>query len=132
MMCDINAAIVSRGIVFSQVSCMGLYQKYEDVKKSGGNFWGIINGKGVLGSVASAMPTERGVRADFFAKASFANALPKLMDTIEKQFGSCYLQIADSDKGKIETAKKMGFKEKEAVLFPYRDNCLIPMHIYEK
>lgn len=129
---DINAQIVSRGIVFSQVSCMGLYQKYVDVKNAGGNFWGIVDEKGTLGGMVSIMPTERGVRADFHAKPRFKDVLPKLFEEIEKEFGVVYLQIADSDKYKIELAEKLGFKEKDSVLFPYRDTCLIPTRIYEK
>lgn len=129
---DINASIVSKGITFSQVSCMGLYQKFLDVENSGGSFLGAIDENGILGATASAMPTEKGFRADFCVREGFEHAAKDFINNFEDKYGKIYLQIADADEFKIKIAESLGFKKKEEILHSYRDICLIPMHIFEK
>ena len=129
---DINACIMSRGINFSQVSCMGLYQKFLDVEKAGGSFLGAFDENGILGATASAMPTDKGIRADFRVRPGFESAAKDFVSDLEDKYGRVYLQIADADESKIKIAESLGFKKREEILHSYRDICLIPMHIFEK
>jgi len=124
---DVNAGIVGRGITFSQVSCMGLFQKYLDLEKSGGKYCSAANELGTVGAMASAMKTDRGLRADFFCVKAFESAVPQMIDRL----GADYLQISDADEYKQQLAEQMGYKKTAPIMEPYRA-CIIPMHIYER
>lgn len=48
-------------------SCMGLYPWYDALLAKGGHFYAAVDDRGILGAMVSTMPTENGVRADFFS-----------------------------------------------------------------
>lgn len=125
---DVNTGLFHRDFV-TQRSCMGLYPRYDELLKNGGHFYAAMDAQGVLGAMLSTMPTEAGLRADFFCCDGFEGQLPKLLDTCQEQV---YLQIADCDEKKQAMAKKLGFSPVgEAALLPCGDVWL-PFRTYRK
>ena len=126
---DCNTNLVSSNYM-TQYSCMGLYPRYIAIKNNGGDFWGAINEVNVLGAVSSVLPTERGMRADFFCCDTFRCAVPKLIDKCREKYGPVYLEIAASDTVKQIIAKEMGFHSTFQSEITIR-NFQIPTIIYE-
>ena len=125
---DVNTGLFHRDFV-TQRSCMGLYPRYDALLKNGGHFYAAMDEKGVLGAVLSTMPTEDGIRADFFCCDGFEGLLPKLMDACKD---AVYLQITECDSKKQELAKNLGFAPVgESFMAPCGDIWL-PFHIYKK
>lgn len=125
---DVNANLFHRDFV-TQRSCMGLYPRYDALLSSGGHFYAAVdNDRGVLGAMVSTMPTEEGIRADFYCCDGFAGVLPQLMDACGE---NVYLQIAECDAKKQEMAKALGFSPVgESKMLPCGDVWL-PFRIYK-
>lgn len=121
---DCNTNIVNCNLM-TQTSCMGLYPRYLKLQETGGNFWGAYNEKGVLGAMASVMPTSEGMRADFFFCDSFERIVPSLLKKCKEFCGEFYLQFAKNDLRKQEIAKQSGFTEGEEIEYSYK-NIKIP------
>ena len=117
MLLDCNTGIVSCDYM-TKYSCMGLYPRYLDLQKKGGCFLGAYSDTGILGAVASVLPTERGMRADFFCCESFASAVPELLQKCETVCGECYLQLAAEDKDKQRLAWECGFVPRQELMYP--------------
>lgn len=111
---DCNTGLLNSSLA-TQVSCMGLYPRYDALRKQGGNLWGAVSETGVLGAVASAVKTELGVRADFFCCDSFLAGIPCLLDACSQTFGELYLHLAEMDTAKRSLAESLGFRTKEAL-----------------
>ena len=125
---DVNTGLFHRDFV-TQRSCMGLYPRYDTLLKNGGHFYAAMDEDGVLGAILSTMPTETGIRADFYCCDGFEGLLPKLMETCKD---TVYLQIAECDSKKQELAQKLGFSPvSEAQLLPCRD-VYLPFRIYRQ
>lgn len=116
MLLDCNTGLVSCDYM-TQYSCMGLYPRYLDLRKKNGCFFGAYSNTGILGAVASVLPTERGMRADFFYCDSFETAVPELLKKCETVCGECYLQLATEDKGKQRLARECGFVPRQELLY---------------
>lgn len=117
---DCNTALVNSNHV-TQLSCMGLYPKYMDLKTRGGHCFGAVGDRGVLGGMAGVEPTAEGMRADLFFHESFAGAAPELLDACRKAAGGeVYLQIADCDAAKKRLAEELGFCPAEPKSFAIR------------
>lgn len=114
---DRNTNLFSRGTL-SQVRCMSLYQLYRSVRDQGGDFFGALDESGRLGAIASVMPTENGLRADFFNCKAYASAIPALLKRCEEQ-GEVYLQISASDKEKCAIVEELGYRPVEDVPMQY-------------
>ena len=71
MVLDCNTGLFNRSVL-TQLSCMGLYPKYMDLADRGGNAFGLVDERGVLGGMASVELTPDGARADLFFADSFA------------------------------------------------------------
>ena len=97
---DCNTELVNCAL-FTQPYCMSLHPKYSQV----GSVLQARSESGVLGAVCSAMPTESGMRTDFFCCESFMEAVPRMLDRV----GECYLHIAETDTRKREMAESIGF-----------------------
>ena len=102
---DVNTGLFHRDFV-TQRSCMGLYPRYDLLLKNGGHFYAAADEAGVVGALLSTMPTEFGIRADFFCCDGFIPILPKLLAACED---TVYLQIAECDGKKQELATELGF-----------------------
>lgn len=102
---DVNANLFHRDFV-TQRSCMGLYPRYDSLLSKGGHFYAAVDGRGVLGAMLSTLPTEQGIRADFFCCDGFEGILPQLLKSCGE---SAYLQIAECDAKKQALAKQLGF-----------------------
>ena len=102
---DVNTGLFHRDFV-TQRSCMGLYPRYDTLLKQGGHFYGAVDEDGFVGAILSTMPTEAGIRADFFCCDGFEGLLPKLLETCEEDV---YLQVAECDEKKQIMAAKLGF-----------------------
>ena len=125
---DVNTGLFHRDFV-TQRSCMGLYPRYDTLLKKGGHFYAAMDEDGVLGAILSTMPTETGIRADFYCCDGFEGLLPKLTETCKD---TVYLQIAECDSKKRELATALGFSPVgEPVMLPCGDVWL-PFRIYKK
>lgn len=129
LLLDCNTSILARGM-FSQGCCMSLFQRYLTLRENGGQFYGALDESGLLGAMASVMPTESGLRADFFCAKTFESAVPELLKRCEEQ-GVIYLQLAESDKSKRGIAEALGYHPTESVQYP-NGGCWIPTVIYRK
>lgn len=108
---DINTGIFNSTTI-TQRSCMGLFPRYESLRKQGGDYFMAFDEAGTLGAVASVAPQDDGsYRADFFSLPSFASVIPAMIDKLEKDFGKVYFEIACSDKSKEQILKENGLKE---------------------
>ena len=125
---DVNTGIFHRDFV-TQRSCMGLYPRYDRLLSNGGHFHAAVDSRGILGAMASTMPTEQGIRADFFCCDGFEGALSKLMDACEK---TVYLQIAECDKKKQLLAKALGFSPVGEAQILQCGDIYLPFWIYKQ
>lgn len=105
---DINTSLYNCSMV-SQLSCMSLYPRYEQLVKDGGKFWGVVSNTGVLGAVLSAKPTKQGIRADFYCGQGFEDTISELMAVCLKAFPDAYMQVADMDIRKQPLVAGMGW-----------------------
>ncbi len=112
---DCNTNLFGKGF-FSQSCCMSLFQRYLTLKQNGGHYFGAVGDNNQLGAMASTMPTEKGVRADFFYSSTYAQAVPQLLNKCEEVSGEVYLQLLNSDKGKIAIAEELGYCAIEDVM----------------
>ena len=125
---DVNTGLFHRDFV-TQRSCMGLYPRYDALLSKGGHFYAALDETGLLGAMLSTMPTEAGIRADFFCCDGFVKLLPQLFAQCDEDV---YLQIAQCDTKKQEMAKALGFfPEGESAMLPCGDVWL-PFYIYRK
>ena len=125
---DVNANLFHRDFV-TQRSCMGLYPRYDQLLKNGGHFYAAVDETGIVGAILSTMPTEQGIRADFYCCNGFEGLLSKLMDACED---AVYLQIAECDTKKQEMAKKLGYSPVADVqLLPCGD-IYLPFRFWKK
>lgn len=125
---DVNVGLFHRDFV-TQRSCMGLYPRYDALLQQAGHFYTAVDETGILGAMVSTMPTESGIRADFFCCDGFEGLLPKLLDAC---CDSVYLQIALCDEKKQAMAQKLGFSPAgEAKMLPCGDVWL-PFCIWKK
>ena len=126
---DTNTGIANCEL-FTQCSCMGLYQKYRSLSQAGGHFFGAESEQGVLGAVASVMPTQEGTRCDFFFANGFEESIFPLLDAVQTVSKSFYLQIAIGDiKEKAATA--LGFLPEKEMPYAYK-GVVIPALKYVK
>lgn len=124
---DVNASLFHRDFV-TQRSCMGLYPRYDALLNKGGHFYAASDESGVLGAMLSTMPTEDGIRADFFCCDGFVGLLPQLFTQCKDEI---YLQIADCDTKKQKLAQDLGFAPVgESFMAPCGDVWL-PFRIYK-
>ena len=125
---DVNTGLYHRDFV-TQRSCMGLYPRYGTLLSKGGHFYAASDEKGILGAMLSTMPTEDGIRADFFCCDGFVSLLPQLFVECPDDI---YLQIAECDIKKQELANALGFSPVgEPAMLPCGDVWL-PFRIYKK
>ena len=130
MLLDCNTKLVNCEYI-TQFACMSLYPRYIKLMEEGGAFWQARSEEGVLGAAASVMPTELGVRADFFCTEAFTPAIKALLTQCEEHAGEIYLQIANTDREKIKVAEKLGYHPSGSECVSYR-NVNIPCTIYKK
>lgn len=126
---DCNTNIMARGM-FAQGCCMSLFQRYLTLRSQGGNFFGAVDNNGVLGAFASVMPTDSGLRADFFCAKTFTSAVPMLLKHSE-EMGAVYLQLFAGDKQKRAIAEGLGYHAEETVDYPF-GCCRLSTVIYRK
>lgn len=123
---DCNAQIMSTSHV-TQRSCMGLYQRYEDIARQGGGWFCAWDCRGTLGGMASAMPTKSIARADFFTYTGFDEAVPMLIDACRERFGPLYFTVSPWDAAKRRWLERLGYRESREVMLeigPFRVPCL--------
>ena len=125
---DVNTGLFHRDFV-TQRSCMGLYPRYDALLKKGGHFYAAVDENGTVGAILSTVPTDAGIRADFFCCTGFEERLPQLLDACAD---TVYLQIAEFDTKKQELAKTLGFSPSgDAELLPCGD-VYLPFRFYQK
>lgn len=124
---DVNTGLFHRDFV-TQRSCMGLYPKYDVLLSLGGHFYAAVDERGILGAMASTMPTEHGTRADFFCCDGFENTLPQLMNTFGEDV---YLQIAECDGKKQAMASSLGFSPVSEPSMLSCGDIWLPFRIYK-
>lgn len=129
-MLDCNTNLFGRGF-FSQTCCMSLFQRYLTLENNGGQYFGAIGENGMLGAMASILPTEKGVRADVFYAGTFAAAAEQLLKKCEDAGGDVYLQILNTDKGKISIAEELSYHAVEDVM-QSNGGWMAPAKIYRK
>lgn len=124
---DVNTGLFHRDIV-TQRSCMGLYPRYDKLLEQGGHFYAAFDKAGTLGAMLSTVPTESGVRADFFCCEGFNDVIAQLLVCCEEPV---YLQIAECDEEKQAMVRKLGFSPVgDAKVLPCGDLWL-PFRIYK-
>lgn len=106
---DINTKIFNSNTI-TQRSCMGLYPRYLELKKRGGDYYSAFGEAGTLGAVASVSKQENSdFRADFFSLPTFESVIPEMIQKIEKDFGSVYFETAKKDTIKKNILIENGF-----------------------
>lgn len=125
---DVNANLFHRDFV-TQRSCMGLYPRYDALLSKGGHFYAAVDDRGVHGAILSTMPTEDGVRADFYCCDGFARVLPQLLAACGE---TVYLQVAECDEKKQDLAKKLGFSPVGDPQIRPCGDVWLPFRIYKK
>jgi len=129
MICDVNTQISIN--VFIQKSCMGLYPRYLKLKEKGGHYFGALNERGLLGAMASVMPTDKGFRCDFFWSGNFGDAVLQLIEKCRDVVGEVYFQLADCDTEKIKMVETLGYTSTENADIEH-NKCWISAKIYHK
>lgn len=124
---DVNTGLFHRDFL-TQRSCMGLYPRYDGLLARGGHFYGAVDSRGILGAVLSTMPTEQGIRADFFCCDGFESILPQLLESCGDKV---YLQIAECDTKKQELAEKLGFSPVGDPVMLRCGDVWLPFRIYQ-
>jgi hypothetical protein len=90
---------------------MGLYPRYEALRKRGGDYFMAFDEEGMLGAVGSVAPQDDGYfRGDFFSLPSFDSVVPEIIKKIEEFSSKVYFEIAKSDKNKERILKENGYK----------------------
>ncbi len=130
MMLDCNTNLIDCEYI-TQFACMSLYPRYMKLVEDGGAFWQARSETGVLGAVASVMPTRLGMRADFFCAESFSPAIKDLLVRCENYAGEIYMQIADADAEKTKMAEEMDYTPSGSECISYR-NVNIPCTVFKK
>ena len=125
---DVNTGLFHRDFM-TQRSCMGLYPRYDTLLQKGGHFYAAVDKNGVLGALLSTMPTETGIRADFYCCDGFQGILPKLLDACKD---TVYLQVAESDSKKQELAQKLGFSPAGEIPLLRCADVYLPFRFYQK
>ena len=124
---DVNTGLFHRDFV-TQRSCMGLYPRYDTLLKQGGHFYAAVDGQGFVGALLSTMPTEAGIRGDFFCCDGFEGLLPKLLSACDTDF---YLQVAQCDEKKQAMAAKLGFSPVGDPQIIQCGDIFLPFRIYK-
>ena len=124
---DVNTGIYHRDFV-TQRSCMGLYPRYIKLLEAGGHFYAAVDSHGTLGAMVSTMPTENGIRADFFCCDGFENTLPRLMECCGE---NVYLQIAECDEKKQAMAETLGFSPAADAQMLKCGDVWLPFRVYK-
>lgn len=107
---DINTGIFNSTTI-TERSCMGLFPRYEMLRKHGGEYYMAVDQAGTLGAVSSVSPQNNGaVRVDFFSLPAFESVIPSTIHKIEEEFGKVYFEIAYSDKTKERLLTESGLK----------------------
>jgi len=125
---DVNTGIFHRDFV-TQRSCMGLYPRYIQLLARGGRFHAAADEKGTLGALLSTMPTEYGIRADFFCCDGFEEILPQLMAACNTPV---YLQIAECDAHKQHLAQSLGFSPVGDPTMHACADIWLPFRVYQR
>ena len=125
---DANTGLFHRDFV-TQRSCMGLYPRYTALLEKGGHFYAAFDKRGILGAMLSTLPTQKGIRADFFCCNGFEAMLPQLLDVCGEDV---YLQIAGCDEKKQAMAKVLGFSPVGDAEFLPCGDVWLPFRIYKK
>ena len=120
---DCNTGLINCNLM-TQCSCMGLFPKYMDLKSKGGSFFGAYSDSGVLGAVASVIPTDDGMRCDFFYADNFESAVAPLLNACRKSVGEVYFQIANGDV-KANLVKEFGAVARSELFYEHK-GLLIP------
>ena len=126
---DRNTNIMAKGM-FAQGCCMSLFQRYLNLRDQGGEFYGAVDEGGMLGAMASILPTDRGLRGDFFCVKSFLPAARELLKHCEEK-GEMYLQLFEGDKQKRAIAEELGYRPEETVDYAF-GCCRLSTVIYRK
>jgi len=107
---DINTEIFNSSTI-TERSCMGLFPRYEALRKRGGDYFMAFDEAGTLGAVGSVSPQDDGTfRADFFHLPSFAPVVPDMLQRFEDRYGKVYFEIAGNDVQKETVLKENGMK----------------------
>lgn len=126
---DRNTNIMAKGM-FAQGCCMSLFQRYLNLRDQGGEFYGAVDEGGMLGAMASVLPTDSGICADFFCCKAFDRAVPMLLKRCE-EWGKVYLQLLEGDKQKRAIVEELGYHAEETVDYTF-GGCRLPAVIYRK
>lgn len=106
---DINTEIFNSSTI-TERSCMGLFPRYEALRKRGGDYFMAFDTSGTLGAVCSVAPQDNGsFRGDFFALPSFASAIPDMLKRMETGFGHLFFEVSVSDRMKKTVLSENGF-----------------------
>ncbi|MBQ4120332.1 MAG: GNAT family N-acetyltransferase [Clostridia bacterium] len=107
---DINTKIFNSNTI-TQRSCMGLFPRYEELRKHGGDYFMAFDDSGTLGAAASVCRMDDGTfRGDFFSLPSFEYAIPEMLQKMEDDFSNVYFEIAKNDTVKKKHLEENGFK----------------------
>lgn len=127
---DINTGIFSSDIV-NQVSCMGLYPRYEDLKREGGQWFAAVSKEtGIPGALLSVKETDTGRRADFFYAEGFTNTIPALFESVSTD-KDLYFMVSERDTEKQRILSQLGYRPLEESLETVREFS-VPCVKYKK
>lgn len=109
LLMDRNTGILSSDVV-TQVSCMGLYPRYMDLSENGGSWYTAFDAdSGIPGALLSKVPTEDGIRADFFYTEGFRETAETLLDTFASE-DRIYFIVSERDTEKQELLRRKGYQ----------------------
>ena len=116
---DLNTNLVSFEIM-TQFSCMGLFPRYLNLYDKGGDFYYAADERGVVGAVASVLPSLEGNRVDFFFSHGFESSLRDLISAIETDRKNIFFEVAKNDAIKANIVKALDYTAEAESSYEYR------------
>lgn len=135
---DINAALISTRVAV-QMSCMGLYPRYESLRQNGSGDWFAVgdplNRLVGLGSVRRH--GDRSANIDWFTHERFrAHEIPLVARAIQwaNEVGVDVIvaDVATSDETKLETLRSLGFRSTKESAHRLPNGNLIPIQRFQR
>ena len=99
---------------------MGLFPRYLSLYDKGGDFYYAADERGVVGAVASVLPSLEGNRVDFFFSHGFESSLRDLISAIETDRKNIFFEVAKNDAIKANIVKALDYTAEEESSYEYR------------
>lgn len=107
---DSNAGIFNNREV-TQVSTMGLYPKYLEIARNGGEVFGLCSADGLAGGLVSVRRGQERPTADFFVCPGFSEESIRLIRAVREAEPEAVFAVSEADSAKQEVLLSAGWKK---------------------